>query len=182
METNVETTRIAIFDTTLRDGEQSPGCSMNLDEKAQMAAQLERLGVDIIEAGFPVASEGDFNAVRLVSETCEEATIAALCRTVEGDVLEAAKALKPAKRSRIHTFVATSDIHMEYKLKKSRGEVLEMTKLAVHMAKHNADEVEFSADDFIVEEDNVVIVSRDGWVKRQKEVRDLSTTRLREGD
>jgi len=143
----VETTRIAIFDTTLRDGEQSPGCSMNLDEKAQMAAQLERLGVDIIEAGFPVASEGDFQAVRLVSETCEEATVAALCRTVEGDVLEAAKALKPARRSRIHTFVATSDIHMEYKLKKSRYEVLEMTRRAVHMAKHNADEVEFSAED-----------------------------------
>src|SRR4030095_10135185 len=120
---------------------------MNLDEKAQMAAQLERRGVDIIEAGFPVASEGDFQAVRLVSETCEEATVAALCRTVEGDVLEAVKALKPARRSRIHTFVATSDIHMEYKLKKSRSEGLEMTRLAVHMAKHNADEVEFSAED-----------------------------------
>ena len=147
MEEKVDTTRIAIFDTTLRDGEQSPGCSMNLDEKAQIAAQLERLGVDIIEAGFPVASEGDFQAVKLVAETCSDATVAGLCRTIEGDVLEAAKALKPARRSRIHTFVATSDIHLEYKLKMSRADVLEMTRKAVRIAKHNADEVEFSAED-----------------------------------
>src|SRR5688500_2247663 len=101
---------IAIFDTTLRDGEQSPGCSMYLEEKTKMARQLERLGVDVIEAGFPIASEGDFQAVRAVSAECREATIAALARTVDADIVRAADALKGANRSRIHTFVATSDI------------------------------------------------------------------------
>src|SRR5438045_6980219 len=99
--------RIRIFDTTLRDGEQSPGCSMHLEEKIMMARQLERLGVDVIEAGFPIASDGDFRSVQAVSENCERATIAALCRTVEEDVLRAAEALKNAKHKRIHTFVAT---------------------------------------------------------------------------
>ncbi len=139
--------RISIFDTTLRDGEQSPGCSMHLEEKVSMARQLERLGVDIIEAGFPIASEGDFRAVKAVSEVCETATVAALCRTVDGDVYRAAEALKKARRPRIHTFVATSDIHLQYKLKKSRSEVLEMTKKAVRTARNHADEVEFSAED-----------------------------------
>ena len=126
--------KIAIFDTTLRDGEQSPGCSMNLGEKIRLARQLEYLGVDIIEAGFPIASEGDFQAVKAISEECETATIAALCRTTEIDIDRAAKALEKAKKSRIHTFVATSDIHLEYKLKKSREEVLEMTRNAVRRA------------------------------------------------
>jgi 2-isopropylmalate synthase len=139
--------KIAIFDTTLRDGEQSPGCSMYLDEKIRMARQLERLGVDIIEAGFPIASEGDFNAVRAVSAECRNATIAALGRTVEGDIYRAGEALKNARRSRIHTFVATSDIHLEYKLKKTRSEVLAMTRNAVRTASNLADEVEFSAED-----------------------------------
>jgi 2-isopropylmalate synthase len=139
--------KITIFDTTLRDGEQSPGCSMYLDEKIKMARQLERLGVDVIEAGFPIASEGDFRAVGAVSEICENATVAALARTVASDVYRAADALKKAKRSRIHTFVATSDIHMEYKLKKSREDVLKMTREAVRIAHDNADEVEFSAED-----------------------------------
>ncbi|HMU33620.1 MAG: 2-isopropylmalate synthase [Acidobacteria bacterium] len=139
--------KIRIFDTTLRDGEQSPGCSMHLDEKIKMARQLEQLGVDIIEAGFPIASEGDFNAVRAVSAECQNATIAALCRTVEGDIYRAAEALKGARHSRIHTFVATSDIHLEYKLKKTRAEVLAMTRNAVRTAKGLADEVEFSAED-----------------------------------
>ncbi len=139
--------KIAIFDTTLRDGEQSPGCSMYLDEKIRMARQLERLGVDVIEAGFPIASEGDFNAVRAVSAECGSATVAALCRTVEGDVSRAADALKNARHSRIHTFVATSDIHLEYKLKKTRSEVLAMTRNSVRMAAGLADEVEFSAED-----------------------------------
>ncbi|MGI8467511.1 MAG: 2-isopropylmalate synthase [Pyrinomonadaceae bacterium] len=138
---------VSIFDTTLRDGEQSPGCSMNLEEKIRMARQLEFLGVDIIEAGFPIASEGDFRAVQAVSEECRTATIAALCRTVEADVWRAAEALKKARRSRIHTFVATSDIHLEHKLKKTRAEVLEMTRKAVRLAKNSADEVEFSAED-----------------------------------
>ncbi len=139
--------KIAIFDTTLRDGEQSPGCSMYLDEKIRMARQLEQLGVDIIEAGFPIASEGDFNAVRAVSAECRNATIAALGRTIEGDIFRAGDALKNAARSRIHTFVATSDIHLEYKLKKTRSEVLAMTRKAVRAAAGLADEVEFSAED-----------------------------------
>ena len=139
--------KIAIFDTTLRDGEQSPGCSMNLGEKIRLARQLEYLGVDIIEAGFPIASEGDFQAVKAISEECETATIAALCRTTEIDIDRAAKALEKAKKSRIHTFVATSDIHLEYKLKKSREEVLEMTRNAVRRARNYAEEIEFSAED-----------------------------------
>lgn len=143
----MNTNRIAIFDTTLRDGEQSPGCSMYLEEKIQMARQLERLGVDVIEAGFPIASEGDFNSVRAVSAECKRATVAALARTVGDDIYRAADALKGAHRSRIHTFVATSDIHLEFKLKKSRLEVLEMTRQAVRTAKGLADEVEFSAED-----------------------------------
>ena len=139
--------RIAIFDTTLRDGEQSPGCSMYLEEKISMARQLEKLGVDVIEAGFPFASEGDFRSVVAVADECRDTTIAALCRTVPSDILSAARALKTAKRARIHTFVATSDIHLQYKLKKSRDEVIEMTAKAVSMARECVDEVEFSAED-----------------------------------
>lgn len=139
--------RIAVFDTTLRDGEQSPGCSMNLAEKLRMARQLETLGVDIIEAGFPIASDGDFAAVRAVAAECRSLTIAALCRTSEQDVLRAAEALEHAAHPRIHTFVATSDLHLEYKLKKSRAEVIEMTRQAVSLARECADEVEFSAED-----------------------------------
>ncbi len=138
---------VSIFDTTLRDGEQSPGCSMNLAEKIRMARQLEYLGVDVIEAGFPIASEGDFRAVRAISEECERATIAALCRTTELDIARAAEALKKAKKSRIHTFVATSDIHLEYKLQKTRAQILEMTRNSVRLAKNYASEVEFSAED-----------------------------------
>lgn len=139
--------KIAIFDTTLRDGEQSPGCSMNLGEKIKMARQLEFLGVDIIEAGFPIASEGDFQAVRAISEEIKETKIAALARTTELDISRAAKALEKAKRPRIHTFVATSDIHLEYKLKKTRDQVLEMTRNAVRLARNYSEEVEFSAED-----------------------------------
>jgi 2-isopropylmalate synthase len=139
--------RVRIFDTTLRDGEQSPGCSMNLNEKVRMATKLEALGVDIIEAGFPIASEGDFAAVKAVSAICREVTVAALCRTAEQDVARAAEALSGAANPRIHTFVATSDIHLEHKLKKSRGEVLAMTRNAVRQARSFADEVEFSAED-----------------------------------
>ncbi|HEX9423635.1 MAG TPA: 2-isopropylmalate synthase [Pyrinomonadaceae bacterium] len=139
--------RIAVFDTTLRDGEQSPGCSMNLTEKVRMARQLESLGVDVIEAGFPIASEGDFAAVRAVAAECRKVTVAALCRTSEQDVLRAAAALEHAAHPRIHTFVATSDLHLEYKLKKSRAEVIEMTRQAVTLARECAEEVEFSAED-----------------------------------
>lgn len=139
--------KIDIFDTTLRDGEQSPGCSMNLKEKIRLAKQLEDLGVDILEAGFPIASEGDYQAVKAVSDEITRTTVAALCRAVEPDVLKAIDALKTAKKSRIHTFIATSDIHLEYKLKKTREEVKEMTGNAIRLASQNADEVEFSAED-----------------------------------
>src|SRR2546426_2199824 len=139
--------RVAIFDTTLRDGEQSPGCSMNLEEKLRLARKLEGLGVDIIEAGFPIASDGDFAAVKAVAAECRDVTVAALCRTAEQDVMRAAEALRGAAHPRIHTFVATSDIHLEYKLKKTRVEVIEMTRNAVRLARDFADEVEFSAED-----------------------------------
>jgi 2-isopropylmalate synthase len=139
--------RISIFDTTLRDGEQSPGCSMDLAEKLRMAEKLEELGVDIIEAGFPIASEGDFAAVKAVAARCRGVRVAALCRTAENVVARAAEALTHAASPRIHTFCATSDIHLEHKLKKSRAEVLEMTRRAVAQARNYADDVEFSAED-----------------------------------
>ena len=139
--------KISIFDTTLRDGEQSPGCSMFLDEKIEMARQLERLGVDVIEAGFPIASEGDFQAVKAVSKEITGSSVAALCRTVPEDIYRAADALKGAAQPRIHTFVATSDIHLQYKLQKTRADVIEMTRNAVRIATENAAEVEFSAED-----------------------------------
>lgn len=139
--------RIKIFDTTLRDGEQSPGCSMNLEEKVRLARRLETLGVDVIEAGFPIASEGDFAAVRAVASECRSVTVAALCRTTETDVLRAWEAVREAARPRLHTFVATSDIHLEHKLKKTRREVLEMTREAVSLARSLTDDVEFSAED-----------------------------------
>jgi 2-isopropylmalate synthase len=139
--------RVRIFDTTLRDGEQSPGCSMNLGEKLQLARKLESLGVDIIEAGFPIASDGDFAAVKAVAAECRDTTIAALCRTSEQDVRRAAEALRGAAHPRIHTFVATSDIHLEYKLKKTRSEVVDMTRSAVRLARAYAEEIEFSAED-----------------------------------
>src|SRR3982750_570157 len=143
----MEQKQVTIFDTTLRDGEQSPGCSMHLDEKVRLARQLEYLGVDVIEAGFPIASDGDFAAVAAVARECRDATVAALCRTSEQDVLRAAAALDGAAHPRIHTFVATSDLHLEYKLKKTRAEVIDMTRQAVSLARNYADEVEFSAED-----------------------------------
>jgi 2-isopropylmalate synthase len=139
--------KIAVFDTTLRDGEQSPGCSMNLDEKVRLAVQLESLGVDIIEAGFPIASDGDFAAVSAVASECRGVTVAGLARTSKDDIVRAGDALRKAARPRIHTFVATSDIHLEHKLKKTRSEVLQMTRNAVRLASTLAEEVEFSAED-----------------------------------
>ena len=139
--------RVHVFDTTLRDGEQSPGCSMNLREKVRMAMKLQDLGVDIIEAGFPIASEGDYAAVRAVAAQCRKVKVAALCRTAELDVARAAEGLKDAAHPRIHTFCATSDIHLEHKLKKSRSEVIEMTRAAVRQARNYAEDVEFSAED-----------------------------------
>ncbi len=116
-ETNMQDAdRVKIFDTTLRDGEQSPGCSMNLEEKLQVAAVLEEMGVDIIEAGFPIASNGDFEAVEGVARSVKDTIVAGLARAAIKDIDRAADALKPAARPRIHTFIATSPLHMKYKL------------------------------------------------------------------
>ncbi|SMO52060.1 2-isopropylmalate synthase [Fodinibius sediminis] len=139
--------QIKIFDTTLRDGEQSPGFSMNQDEKLRLALQLERLKADVIEAGFPIASEGDFRTVKKISEHIKHSTVAALCRTTTADIDRAAEAVEPAAKPRIHTFIATSDIHMQYKLKKNREQVLESAVSAVEYAGKFCDEVEFSAED-----------------------------------
>ncbi len=111
---------IKIFDTTLRDGEQSPGASMNVDEKLHVARQLARLNVDIIEAGFPIASPGDFEAVRRIAEEIKGITVCGLARAKDQDIERAAEAIKPAESGRIHTFIATSDIHLQYKLRMSR--------------------------------------------------------------
>jgi 2-isopropylmalate synthase len=139
--------RVWIFDTTLRDGEQSPGCSMNVPEKLRMAAKLVELGVDILEAGFPIASQGDFEAVDAVSREFPWAQVAALARCTRLDVERAAGALSKARRPRIHTFIATSDIHLKYKLKKSRQQVLDDACAAVELARSFVDDVEFSAED-----------------------------------
>lgn len=138
---------IRIFDTTLRDGEQSPGASMNVDEKIQVARQLVRLGVDIIEAGFPVASPGDFEAVYRIASEIDGVIIAGLARAVDRDIESAGEALKPARSKRIHTFIATSDIHLQYKLRMSREDVLESAQRAVKKARGYTDDVEFSAED-----------------------------------
>src|ERR1700757_1584061 len=139
--------RVYIFDTTLRDGEQSPGCSMTVHEKLRMARKLVDLGVDIPEAGFPIASEGDFEAVDAVSREYPWANVAALARACTLDVERAAASLTHAKRPRIHTFIATSDIHLKFKLKKSQEQVLEEAVAAVELARHYVDDVEFSAED-----------------------------------
>jgi 2-isopropylmalate synthase len=139
--------RIKIFDTTLRDGEQSPGCSMNLQEKLEVAAQLEKLNVDVIEAGFAIASLGDFESVSEIAKVVKNAIVASLCRAVEQDIDRAWEAVKHAVHPRIHTFLATSPIHMKYKLKMSEDEVLERTGYAVAYAKKYCSDVEFSAED-----------------------------------
>ncbi len=138
---------IRVFDTTLRDGEQSPGCSMNLKEKLTLARQLQRLGVDVIEAGFPIASQGDFEAVRKIAEELRGPILCGLARTPKADVERAAEALEPADKARIHTFIATSDIHLEHKLRMTRERVLEEVERAVSQARTYVDDVEFSAED-----------------------------------
>jgi 2-isopropylmalate synthase len=139
--------KIFVFDTTLRDGEQSPGCSMSVQEKVEMAHQLDRLGVDILEAGFPIASEGDYEAVKAVSAEVRRPIIVALGRANQKDIDRAWAALKEAARPRIHTFLATSDIHLKYKLRKTRAEVLEMITTSVGYAKSLCGDVEFSPED-----------------------------------
>ncbi|EAU55551.1 2-isopropylmalate synthase [Mariprofundus ferrooxydans] len=140
--------RIYIFDTTLRDGEQSPGCSMNIDEKIRVAHALAALGVDIIEAGFPIASPGDFEAVHRIASEVHGPCIAGLARAAEGDIRRAAEAIKPAgDHGRIHTFIATSPIHMEAKLRMTPDQVLERAVASVKLARSLVPEVEFSAED-----------------------------------
>ena len=139
--------QIVIFDTTLRDGEQSPGCSMNVEEKLRLAHQLETLGVDVIEAGFPIASDDDLTAVREIAAQCRRARIAGLARALRLDIERAWEALREAERPRIHTFLATSDIHLEHKLKITREQALEQIREAVGLAKSFTEDVEFSPED-----------------------------------
>src|SRR5215204_28294 len=140
-------TRLTIFDTTLRDGEQAPGFSMRIDEKLKLAHQLNRLGVDIIEAGFPIASEADAEAVRLIAGTIRGPVIAALARCHQKDIERAAWSLAPARKSRIHVFIATSDLHLERKLGISRDECLRTAMAAIKRARNYTDDVQFSAED-----------------------------------
>ncbi|MDG6774069.1 2-isopropylmalate synthase [Thiomicrorhabdus sp. ZW0627] len=138
---------LVIFDTTLRDGEQSPGASMTKEEKVRIAKQLEKLRVDVIEAGFPAASEGDFESVKAVASVVKDSTICGLARAVENDIVRAGEAIKPANSGRIHTFIATSPIHMEKKLRMSPDEVVERAVWAVKKARNFTDNVEFSPED-----------------------------------
>jgi len=139
--------RVYIFDTTLRDGEQSPGCSMTVPEKLRMAKHLVEIGVDILEAGFPIASDGDFEAVQAVAAEYSWVQVAALARSNRLDIERAAASLSKARRPRIHTFIATSDIHLKYKFNKSRAEILDEAVAAVELARSYVDDVEFSAED-----------------------------------
>lgn len=139
--------RVYIFDTTLRDGEQSPGASMNTAEKGRLATQLEKLGVDIIEAGFPAASEGDFDAVKQIAEKIKNSIVCGLARALPEDIKTCAEAIKGAKYPRIHTFLSTSDIHLQYQIQKSKEEVLKITKESVKLSRSLCDDVEFSAMD-----------------------------------
>ncbi len=142
-----QTDKITIFDTTLRDGEQSPGASMNTTEKMEVAKALAKLGVDVIEAGFPIASPGDFEAVQAIATEIAGPTICGLSRSLEKDIVRAAEALKPAKKQRIHVFCATSEIHRTHKLRKATDEILRMSADAVKLAKSFTDDVEFSPED-----------------------------------
>ena len=145
--TNTETTPIQIFDTTLRDGEQSPGASMTRDEKLRIARQLERLKVDVIEAGFAASSNGDFDAVQAIANAIKDSTICSLSRANDRDISRAAEALKGARSARIHTFIATSALHMEKKLRMTPEQVLEQAKLSVRFARNLVGDVEFSPED-----------------------------------
>ena len=141
------TETVKIFDTTLRDGEQSPGCTMNLKEKLQVARQLEKLNADIIEAGFAASSKGDFTSIEEISKIVTNATVAGLSRLVENDIDLSFDALKNAQNPRLHLFIATSPIHMRYKLKMSPDEVLSSIENSVKYAKTKFSDIEFSAED-----------------------------------
>jgi len=139
--------RVTVFDTTLRDGEQSPGCSMNQQEKLRLAHQLDRLGVDVIEAGFPIASDGDFESVKAIAEVVRRPIIAGLARACRPDIERAWEALKNAEHPRIHVFLATSDIHLQYKLRITRDQCVAQAREAIRLAKSLCDDVEFSPED-----------------------------------
>ncbi|PKH46019.1 2-isopropylmalate synthase, partial [Dehalococcoides mccartyi] len=139
--------RIKIFDTTLRDGEQAAGASLNAQEKLEIARQLEKLGVDIIEAGFPITSPGDFEAVKLIAQEVRTPVICGLARAIPADIDRAWEALKEAAHPRIHVFISSSEIHMVHQIKKSRDEVLELARTMVAKAKGYTDDIEFSPMD-----------------------------------
>jgi 2-isopropylmalate synthase len=139
--------QVFIFDTTLRDGEQVPGCKLNTKEKLELAVKLEELGVDILEAGFPVSSPGDFESVNQIAKTLKNTVVCGLTRAVQNDIEVAAEALKPAKRFRIHTGIGTSDLHIKYKFNSTREEIIERAVNAVKMARNFTDDVEFYAED-----------------------------------
>src|SRR5919197_3358319 len=142
-----ERARVRVFDTTLRDGEQSPGISLNRQEKVEIAQQLARLGVDIIEAGFPITSPGDFEAVQTIAREVHGPVICGLARTSKQDIDAAWNAVRDAERPRIHTFIATSDIHIERKLQTTRDDVKGQARAAVAYARELCDDVEFSPED-----------------------------------
>ena len=143
----MKTENIIVFDTTLRDGEQSPGVSMSVDDKIEIAKQLENFGVDVIEAGFAFASPADFEAITKISKVLKNSTICSLARATQKDIDCAYEALKNANKKRIHTFIATSDIHLKYKLKKTQDEIVEIIKNSVSYAKSKCDDIEWSAED-----------------------------------
>ena len=139
--------KVFIFDTTLRDGEQVPGCKLNTKEKLELSVRLEELGVDILEAGFPVSSPGDFESVHQIAKTLKNTVVCGLSRAVQNDIEVAAAALKPAKRFRIHTGIGTSDLHIKYKFNSTREEIIERATAAVKLARNFTDDVEFYAED-----------------------------------
>ncbi len=147
MKNNKNSNYIKIFDTTLRDGEQAPGFSMTTPEKVRLAKQLEKLGVDVIEAGFPAASPDDFKAVELIAQSLKTTEVCGLARAMESDIQTTWNAIKDAKKPRIHTFIGTSPLHMDFKLKKTKEQILEMTKNAVEFAKSLCERVDFSPED-----------------------------------
>ena len=147
MNKTLDKNQILIFDTTMRDGEQSPGASMNIDEKLRIAEILTGMGVDVIEAGFPIASEGDFEAVNEVAKMVKTSIVCGLARATRIDIERCAKAILPAKKKRIHTFIATSPLHMKYKLQMKPEEVLNQVSESVIFARSFVDDVEWSAED-----------------------------------
>ncbi len=168
--------RIKIFDTTLRDGEQSPGCSMNLAEKLQVASQLERLGVDIIEAGFAISSPGDFESVKSIAELVKNCSVASLSRALEKDIDCAWEAVKNAADPRIHTFIATSPVHMEYKLKMTPEQVIQRTAAMVKYASKYTSNIEFSCEDAMRSDPDFLVKVCDAAIKNGAKVLNIPDT------